>query len=193
MTRLSDAPAGAVVVLADAAGLTTHEANELTRRLEGGTGVLAFGEPARLDEAGRALGPYRPPAAKGAGPGLVQLPALVPARGGEAPADDGALEKALNALLGKGRRAVGATGRARLGATLWRRGEALDVHLVTLGAERAQGTTLFVGLHVAGNHRKARFRAAEGGEVEIRLNPSLSSVSTILPAFTGYAVLSLGG
>lgn len=197
VTRLSDVPAGTVVVLADAAGLTPHEATELARRLEGGGGVLAFGEPSRVDEAGRALGPFLPagkPAGVRAGGGTVaQLPALAPERGGEAALDDALLEKALVALLGKGRRAVGVTGRARIGATVWRQGDAVDVHLVTLGPERAQGNTLFVGLHVAGSHRKARFRAADGSSVEIRLNPSLSSVSTILPAFSGYAVLSLGG
>jgi hypothetical protein len=197
VTRLADAPAGAAVVLADAAGLTAQEARELSRRLEAGAGVLAFGEPSRVDEAGRALGPIlpagRPGGVKAGGGTVAQLPALVPEGGGEAPVDEGGLEKALVALLGKGRRAVGVTGRARLAATLWRSGEALDVHLVTLGGERAQGNTLFVGLHVAGGHRKGRFRSAEGAEVEIRLNPSLSSVSTILPAFSGYAVLSLGG
>jgi hypothetical protein len=196
VTRLSDAPDGAVVVLADAAGLTGHEARELSRRLEAGAGVLTFGEPSRVDEAGRVAGPFLPggkPGGVKAGGGMVaQLPALVRERGGE-PVDEGQLEKALAALLGKGRRAVGVTGRARLQATLWRRGDAVDVHLVTLGSERAQGNTLFVGLHVAGSHRRARFQAAEGGAVDIRLNPSLSSVSTILPAFTGYAVLSLGG
>jgi hypothetical protein len=197
VTRLADAPAGAVVVLADAAGLTAHEARALTRRLEAGAGILCFGEPSRVDEAGRSLGPFllsgRPGGAKAGGGAVVELPALVRERGSDEPVDDGRLEKGLAALLGKGRRAVGVTGRAQVLATLWRTGEALDVHLVTPGLERAQGNTLFLGLHVAGGQRKARFRAAEGGEVEIRLNPSLSSVSTILPAFSGYAVLSLGG
>lgn len=197
VTRLADAPAGAVVVLADAAGLTASEARQLTRRLEAGAGVLAFGEPSRVDEAGRVIGPFlpigKPGGVKAGGGTVAQLPALERQRGSEEPFDDASLEKALAALLGKGRRAVGVTGRTRLSATLWRRGDAVDVHLVTLGNERAQGNTLFVGLHVAGGHRKARFQAAEGGAVEIRLNPSLSSVSTILPAFSGYAVLSLGG
>jgi hypothetical protein len=197
VTRLSDVPAGAVVVLADAAGVTAPEARALTRRLESGAGLLTFGEPTRIDEAGRPLGPFLPAGKPGgvrAGAGTVaQLPALVGEGGAEEPVDEGRLEKALAALLGKGRRAVGVTGRARLQATLWRRGGALDVHLVAPGGERSQGNTLFVGLHLAGGHRKARFRSAEGADVEIRLNPSLSSVSTILPAFSGYAVLSLGG
>jgi len=197
VTRLADVPAGAAVVLADAAGLTAQEARALTRRLEAGAGILTFGEPSRVDEAGRALGPFLPAGKPGgvrAGAGTVaQLPALVRERGGEEPVDEARLEKALAALLGKGRRAVGVTGRTRLSATLWRLGEAVDVHLVAPGGERAQANTLFVGLHLVGGHRRARFRSAEGADVEIRLNPSLSSVSTILPAFSGYAVLSLGG
>jgi hypothetical protein len=196
VTRLADVPAGAAVVLADAVGLTALEARELQRRLEAGAGVLTFGEPSRVDEAGRAHGPFlpagKPGGVKAGGGTVAQLPALVPERGGEVALDEPQLERALAALLGKGRRAVGVTGRTRLTATLWRRGDALDVHLVAPGGERAQGNTLFVGLHVAGGHRRARFRSAEGAEVEIRLNPSLSSISTILPAFSGYAVLSLG-
>jgi len=86
---------------------------------------------------------------------------------------------------------AGVTGRARLSATLWKAGDQVDVHLATLGPERSQGNTLFLGLHVAGVARKARFQSAEGADVEIRLNPSGYSVSTILPAFAGYAVLSL--
>jgi hypothetical protein len=122
---------------------------------------------------------------------VVQLAALVPPSGAEVPVDEGQLEKALAVLLGKGRRAVGVTGRARLSATLWKAGEQVDVHLATLGPERSQGNTLFLGLHVAGAARKARFQSAEGADVQIRLNPSGYSVSTILPAFAGYAVLSL--
>jgi len=193
--RLTDAPHGVAVVLAGAEGLTPLEAREVTRRLESGAGVLAFGAPSRVDEAGRELGGFLPAGKPGgvkldAGT-LAQLPPLVPESGSEVPVDQGQLEKALSALLGKGRRAVGVTGRARLSATLWKAGDQLDVHLATLGPERSQGNTLFLGLHVVGAARKARFQSAEGADVEIRLNPSGYSVSTILPAFAGYAVLTL--
>jgi len=40
--------------------------------------------------------------------------------------------------------------------------------------------------------RKGRFRSADGADVPIRLNPSGPAFSTVLPAFSGYAVLSLG-
>jgi hypothetical protein len=124
---------------------------------------------------------------------LVALPDLAPSRGRPAAPDAALLDRALGTLLGKGRRAVGVTGRARLLATLWRSGEALDVHLATRGPERAQGNTLFLGLAEVGQVRQARFQSAEGADVRIRLNPSGASVSTILPAFSGYAVLSLEG
>ena len=197
--NLSDAPASAVIVLADAAGLGGHEARELSRRLENGGGVLTFGAPSEVDQAGHGPGRFMPAGKPGgvkAGGGTVaELPALVSPRGDEPRLDDAQLEKALAALLGKGRRAVGLTGRAKLAVRLWRVGEALDVHLATQagpqGLERSQGNTLFLGMHLVGAARKARFHSAEGGEVQIRLNPSGYSVSTILPSFSGYAVLSL--
>jgi hypothetical protein len=122
---------------------------------------------------------------------LVELPPLSPARGAAGEVQDEALDRALAALLGKGRRAVAVTGRARLLAALWRTGEQLDVHLAALGGERAQGSTLFLGLQEAGAARRARFRSADGADVQIRLNPAGYSVSTVLPAFSGYGVLRL--
>jgi hypothetical protein len=70
-------------------------------------------------------------------------------------------------------------------------GSAVHAHLVTLGPDRAQGATLFLGLHVAGDARRARFVSADGTDVRIPMNPSGYSLSTVLPAFKGYAVLSL--
>ena len=69
-------------------------------------------------------------------------------------------------------------------------GSAVHAHLVTLGPDRAQGATLFLGLHVAGDARRAlrlrrRHRRAHPDE------PRATSLSTVLPAFKGYAVLSL--
>ncbi|MBL0278431.1 MAG: hypothetical protein IPQ24_20575 [Anaeromyxobacter sp.] len=193
--RLSDAPPSAVIVLADAAGLGGHEARALSRRLENGGGVLTFGAPSEVDGAGHGPGSFlpagKPGGVKAGGGTVAELPALVSPRGDEPRLDDGLLEKALAALLGKGRRAVGVTGRAKLAVRVWRQGESLDVHLATLGPERSQGNTLFLGMHLVGAARKARFQPADGGEVSIRLNPSGYSVSTILPSFAGYAVLSV--
>ncbi len=120
------------------------------------------------------------------------LPSLAPEAGPALPPEPALLEKALSALLGKGRRAAGVAGRAPLRVVLYRTGDGLDVHLVALGPERAQGTTLFLGLDVAGGARRGRFVSADGADVRIPLNPSGYSLSTVLPSFRGYAVLSLG-
>lgn len=195
VTRVHDAPPEAALVLADAVALSTQEAKEVRRRLEGGTAVLAFGEPAQVDECGRPAGSFLPGGKAGGvkvGSGtLAELPSLTPEKGSPDAVDPAALEKALAALLGKGRRAAGVSGRAPLLVVLQRTGEALDVHLVSLAAERAQGVTLFLGSQVAGGVRRGRFVSADGSDVRIPLNPSGYSLSTVLPSFEGYAVLSL--
>jgi len=189
--RVADAPAGALLVLAGAAGLTTHESREATRRLEAGGHLLCIGAASRVDETGRDQGAFLPAAkVTGTRSGLGLLAQVELAASGEPTVDGAELERALAALVGR-RRAVGATGRARLSAWLWRHPGGLDLHLATLGGERAQGSMLFLGQHLAGGSRRARFRSADGSDVEIRLNPSSQAVSTVLPAFHGYAVVGL--
>ncbi len=95
-------------------------------------------------------------------------------------------------MLGRGRRAAHVVTRAPVLIVLHRATGALLAHLVADGPERVQGATLFLGVHVAGGARRARFVSADGQDVRIPMNPSGSSVSTVLPAFSGYAVLSLG-
>jgi hypothetical protein len=196
VTRLDDASPEATLVLAGAEALAPKEAKEIARRLEAGGNVLAFGEPRATDEAGRPA-PEFLPAGKPGGVriGAGRLASLPPFP------DDGAakaspaplLEKALAALLGKARRAAGVIARTRLLVVLHRREDALDAHLVTLGGERAQGATLFLGVHLAGGVRRARFQSADGTDVRIPLNPSGTSLSTVLPSFEGYAVVQLPG
>ncbi|BDG03462.1 hypothetical protein [Anaeromyxobacter oryzae] len=195
VTRLSDAPPEAALVLADAGALSWLEMKEVRRRIEGGAPVLAFGEPAHVDEAGRPAGTFLPngkPGGVKVGAGLLAvLPPLSPEQGTPAPPDAERLSKALAALLGKGRRAAGVAGRSPLLVVLHRSGDTLDAHLVALGAEKAQGTTLFLGMHVAGGVRRGRFVSADGQDLRIPMNPSGYSISTVLPSFRGYAVLSL--
>jgi hypothetical protein len=196
VTRVADAPPGAVLVLADAAPLLSSEAKEVRRRVEAGGAALAFGEAAAGDELGRAAAPLFPSArASGTtrvGEGLLALlPPLAPEeRGTGAPAGP-ALERALAALLGRGRRATGVAARVPILAVLYRADGAVLAHLVAPPGERVQGATLFLGSDVAGGARRARFVAADGSDVRIPMNPSGVSVSTVLPAFRGYAVLSL--
>ena len=82
--------------------------------------------------------------------------------------------------------------RAPLFVALHRTEDRLDAHLVTLGPEPAQGTTLFLGVEVAGSARWGRFQSAAGADEKIGMNPSGYAISTVLPAFQGYAVLSIG-
>jgi hypothetical protein len=191
---VADAEPSAVLVLADAQALAPREADEILQRLEAGGSVLAFGEPGAVDEAGRPAGEFLPAGKPGGvrvGSGtMAGLPALASDTAGGAPEPD-LVEKALGALLGKGRRAAGVVGRTRLLVVLHRSNDTLDVHLVPLGGERAQGTTLFLGVHVAGGVRRARFQAADGSDVRIPMNPSGYSISTVLPSFERYGVLHL--
>jgi hypothetical protein len=193
--RLQDAPPTAALVLANAEALSPLEAKDVRRRLEAGAAVLAFGEPGAVDEAGRPAGTFLPagkPSGVRVGSGtFAARPTLAPAEGSPKPLEPAHLEKALAALLGKGRRAAGVAGRARLLVVLHRTGEALDAHLVALGPEKAQGSTLFLGLQVAGGVRRGRFVSADGTDLRIPMNPSGYSISTVLPSFRGYAVLSL--
>jgi hypothetical protein len=192
--RVADAPPGAAIVFAGASGLPGHEAKEAKRRLEAGGGVLAFGEPACADETGRLLPGFLPAAKPGGtrvGAGvLAALPAL---EGNGAPAtiSPDLLERAVSTVIGRGRRAASVAGRSEVLVLLHRVPGAIFAHLFAGGAGRIQGATLFLGQHVAGGARRGRFISADGQDVRIPMNPSGSSVSTVLPAFRGYAVLSL--
>ncbi len=195
--RVDDAPQGAAVVLAGAAKLSPLEAVELRRRVEGGGSALVLGELGAVDDAGRDVAPPLPAGKPG---GLkvekgtvVALPELAAQRPGTLP-ETGPLEalsRGVSALLGKGRRAAAVTCRTPVLAVLYRNDERLEAHLVALGGLLAQGATLFLGQHVTGTARRARFQSAAGADERIVMNPSGTSISTVLPAFSGYAVLSI--
>jgi hypothetical protein len=111
--------------------------------------------------------------------------------GSAAAPEAGPFEKALAAVAGRGRRASHLVTRTPVLIVLHRTPGAVFAHLVVDGQDRVQGAMLFLGVHVAGGARRARFVSAEGHDVRIPMNPSGSSVSTVLPSFRGYAVLSL--
>jgi hypothetical protein len=193
--KVEHAPVNAALVLADAEALSPREAREVRRRLETGAAVLAFGEPAQVNESGQPSSTFLPSGKAsgtkvGAGT-LAMVPPLVPAKEGAGIPDRPLVEKALATVLGRGHRAAGVAGRSHVLTVLYRSPESLEVHLVALGEGRAQGTTLFLGQHLAGSTRRARFQSADGTDVKIPLNPSGLSLSTVLPAFSGYAVLTL--
>jgi hypothetical protein len=187
--RVADVPAQATLVLAGATGLSPAESAAVLRRVESGGTALVLGEVGGVDEAGRPtrspLPPGKPSGVK-VGQGLVVCLPLPEENG---PGD--ALGKAIGSLVGKGVRAVSAVGRSRLFCTLYENDEQLDVHLVNLGAEPARGVTLFLGLHVSGGAKRARFYAPDGREERIGMNPAGYSISTVLPSFPLYAILSV--
>ncbi|HEY6105745.1 MAG TPA: hypothetical protein VIV59_07180 [Anaeromyxobacteraceae bacterium] len=193
-----DAPPRAVLVLAGADGLSPQEAHLVQRRLESGGGLLAFGRPVALDHGGRpAPQPFLPEGKPGGvrvGQGtLVELPGLVSAPGSGLAPGPTSLEpvsRAAQLLLGKGVRAASALARSPLHVSLCQDGEAVDVHLVSLDERPVRGATLFLGVHLVGSPRRARFRSAEGADERITVNPSGYSVSSVLPAFRGWAVVS---
>ncbi|HYG68047.1 MAG TPA: hypothetical protein VD838_10325, partial [Anaeromyxobacteraceae bacterium] len=193
--KVEHAPANAALVLADAEALSPREARDVRRRLEAGAAVLAFGDPQQVNEAGQPTSTFLPsgrPGGTKVGAGiLAMIPPLAPAKEGAGIPDRPLLEKALATVLGRGHRAAGVSGRSNVLTVLYRSAESLDVHLVTTGEGRAQGTTLFLGQHLCGGARRARFQAADGTDVKIPLNPSGLSLSTVLPSFGGYAVLTL--
>ena len=197
--RVADAPPAVPLVLAGAAAMARAEALELHRRIEAGGSALVLGAAGAVDEAGRPtvwpLPPGKPAGAKVGKGTLVALPALPAPRPGAiaAPADQEPLARALAVVLGKARRASSVAGRAPVLVALARCGERLDAHLVALGPGPAKGATLFLGQHVAGSASRARFQSAAGADEKIVMNPSGYSISTVLPSFEGYAVLSVGG
>ena len=196
--RVADAPQSSVLVLAGAAALPPLESAELKRRVEAGGGALLVGELGAVDEVGRAVAPplagARPSPGrigKGTVVGLDRLPAERPGSLLE-PSQLEPLARALSALLGKARRAASVAGRTPMLVALYRHEDRLSAHLVSLGPGPAQGATLFLGLRVAGTASRARFQAASGADEKIVMNPSGYSISTVLPAFSGYAVLTVG-
>jgi len=197
--RPGDAPPGAVLVLAGARSLSLLEAQAVRRRLEAGGGVLCLGAPGVVDEVGRTVAlPF--PAGKPAGVRvergtIVQIGELPVPRPGVLPDPRGfeELSRSLQALLGRGRQAVSSAGRAPLHVVLHRSGSRVDAHLATLEAGLAQGATLFVGLQAAGEVRRGRFKSSGGADERIPMNASGYAISTVLPAFEGYAILSLPG
>jgi len=189
---------GAVLVLAEAGALSAPEAAAVKRFLESGGLVLAFGDPGMVDEGGQSLPSFLPEgrtSGSKVGEGtLVVLPPLLPNPGAGLPVGPTPLEpvsRALDALRGRWKHAVEVQARTPVLASLWKAPRRLDVHLVSLADEPLRGATLVLGDGVAGSARRARLRTASGEDHRFSLNPSGWSVSTVLPAFQGYAILSL--
>jgi len=197
--RPSDAPPEATLVLAGASALSALEAQAVRKRVEGGGTALSFGAAGAADVTGRPthelLAEGKPAGAKVGKGTVASLPALVhnPASGlAPGPASLEPISRALAALLGKGRHAASVVARTPLHVALCEKDGWVEAHVVSLSGEAVRGATLFLGVHVTGAAKRARFLSAEGADERIAMNPSGYSISTVLPAFRGYAVLSLG-
>jgi hypothetical protein len=104
--------------------------------------------------------------------------------------------KAARDLLGRGKAQLTLSGRARLFARAYLDPERkLDVHFVNLEDKPAQGVLLGVAGQAAGASRSGYWFAPErdsGKDGErIVLNPSGFSLSTVLPAIAGSALLTI--
>lgn len=193
----ADAPPTAALVLAGAEALSPLEARAIRRRVESGGGLLAFGRPMAVDRSGRpAPQPVLPEGKPGGvrvGQGsLVELAAPVPAPGSAVASGPAALEpvsRALRLLLGTGVRAASVLARSPVHLSLRQDGATVDVHLVSVGEQPVRGATLFLGAHLVGSPRRARFLSADGADERIALIPSGYSVSAVLPPFRGWAVV----
>ena len=114
--------------------------------------------------------------------------------------DEGAQEMAiargLREMIGRGRAQVTLSGRGHLLSRAYLDPERkLDVHLVNLEEKPAQGVLLGVAGQAAGASRSGYWFAPErasGKDGErIVLNPSGFSLSTVLPAIEGSALLTI--
>jgi hypothetical protein len=192
---------GAVLVLPQAIGMTPAEATAVTRFLEAGGKVLVLGEARAAGPGGRMFPPFLPDAKVGrakatrSGEGsLVALAPLVPAPSGgsiaSAPSAE-PVERALAALLGRGRRAVQVVSPTSLAVSAWRPPKRLDVHVSSLGDGPVRGATLVISSEFSGTAKRARFRGAGGIDEKIALVASAGEVAAVLPEFLSYGVLSL--
>ena len=189
-------PGSGLLVLAGCGQLSARDGERARRHVESGGDALIVGRCATVDEEGRPLGLVFPEARHGierVGEGRVHGVALDQ----DAPAgQDVPVLKAARELLGRGRAQLTLSGRARLFARAYLDPERkLDVHFVNLDEKPAQGVLLGVAGQAAGASRSGYWFAPErasGKDGErIVLNPSGFSLSTVLPAITGSALLTI--
>jgi hypothetical protein len=185
-----------VLVLAGCGQLNVQDGERARRHVESGGDALIVGRCAVVDEEGRPEGLVFPEARHGierVGEGRVLGVALDQ----EAPVgQDVQVLKAARELLGRGRAHLTLSGRAHLFARAYLDPERkLDVHLVNLDEKPAQGVLLGVAGQAAGASRSGYWFAPErasGKDGErIVLNPSGFSLSTVLPAIAGSALLTI--
>jgi hypothetical protein len=108
------------------------------------------------------------------------------------------LDKGLEALLGRGRRAASISKPSVVVKMYIDPDRKLDVHLVgrqfdpaTGAAEEVKGASLFLAGSAVSGARSGYFFTAEGPERKVTLTPFGMGVQATLPDFVGSAVLSV--
>lgn len=190
------------LVLVDAGALPHEEARHLQARVRDGATAVVVGRVGGVDEKGRAFEPPLGDLSEGldkVGQGSVFgidphgepqtrafEPLVVP------------LDRALDSLLGRGRRAAAAN-RDGLMVKLYLDPERkLDVHLVgrhwntaTGGAEAVQGAVLRLSGSAVGGARTGWLFSPGAAERKVSLTPYDMGVQARLPDFIGSAVLTI--
>ena len=194
-----DAPAGAALVLAGRRARSRRRRRRRSRRrLEAGGAVLAFGEPARGRRArarpARRSSRRRRPAGRRSARGTLAVLPAARARGRRRRRPGrrrSSRRRSWRCSAGDGARRASPRACPLL-VVLHRVRRARSSRTSSRRGERAQGATLFLGVPRRGRARGARASSRRtGSDVRIPMNPSGNSISTVLPAFRGYAVLSL--
>jgi hypothetical protein len=176
-----------LLVLPGAAALSAADAAAARRHVESGGDALVIGPAMPCDDEGRAGAPLFSEVKSGldrVGEGRVYA------------AEPASLPKALRELVPRGRAHLTLAGRGKLWARAYLDPERkLDVHLVNLDAQPAQGIQAVIAGQAAGGGRIGYWFSPERGAGKdgerITLNPSGFSVSTILPSVETYAVLAV--
>lgn len=188
------------LVIPDAAFVAEEDAGRLERRVTEGAGAIVVGAFATSDETGRTLsGPFE------LSDGLNRIGSGSVIRL-DAPAnwDRGAdvlqapLDKALESLLGRGRRSVSVSRPTVLAKLYLDPDRKLDVHLVgrqfapTTGApEEVKGLVVHLAGSAVSGARTGYFYSQGEPERRVSLSAFGTGVQTTLPDFSGSAILSI--
>lgn len=188
-TRIADAPAGAVLLLADAPALPLRDARTLLARLEAGARAVILGEPGAVDDEGFPVTVFGKlaPGEAAVGKGRLIL--------AQADAPGTTAVRLCREAVGEPRRLVRISGRGQLlaGAALDRRGARLSLANLALHGDAfvpPQGLVLHLGGPLA-EAGVARLLAPGQEPGEIRINRSARGTTLVLPRMPPYAVLEL--
>ncbi len=193
------------VVLADAGALPEAEAKALDWRLRAGASAIVIGGCGTVDEEGLALeGPFG-----SLQPGLNvsdhrTLFAIDPAGNAEGLAERrfeplvGELDRALESLIGRGRRAAGFRGADLVVKCYLDPDRKLDVQLVgrsfdpaSGAAAKVSGAVLYLSGAAASGARSGQFLTEDGQARKVTLSPFGMGVQVALPEFAGSALLTV--